>query len=209
MFQEKFREYLLVEPNVLKTKSVSEIYLETLMMINEKDEGIQATVVKNLSLVVRLFQHCLSSEIIKAVFYYLTELLMNKSTNNDRIIKSTIIQVVRHILENLRELDFNVLHDNDKWCIRKVCQDQITGIVDQIVLKEAAIKKYGNVNWRLIPSADNFDTFELFPVEIKNEKSVVSGKFGWCVNCREPASYYCKILRLPVCSFPCKTKYLN
>lgn len=36
-----------------------------------------------------------------------------------------------------------------------------------------------------------------------------SGKFGWCINCRKQANYYCKINRVPVCSFDCKNKSLN
>jgi transcription termination factor NusB len=137
LLKEEFKEYLLVDPATLKNKSVSEIYLETLMAIQERDEAIILLIIKNLSLVVRLFQHCLSSEIIKGVFYYLTDMLMNKPTNIDKTIKSTIIQIVRHILENLREIDFNILVDNDAWSLKKVCRDTLTGVVDQIVIKQA------------------------------------------------------------------------
>lgn len=168
LLKEEFKEYLFVDPASLKNKSVSEIYLETLMGIQERDESIVLLVIKNLSLVVRLFQHCLSSEIIRSVFYYLTDMLMSKPSSIDRTIKSTIIQIVRHILENLRELDFNILIDNDSWCLRKVCRDTLTNVVDQIVIKEAVHQKYGEVNWKLIPNPDSFDDFELFTVEVKN-----------------------------------------
>lgn len=86
----------------------------------------------------------------------------------------------------------------------------VTNVVDQICIKEAVVEKYGaDVKWKLIPNPDSFDDFELFPVEVKNEKNVANGKFGWCVGCREAANYYCKILRVSVCSFACKTKYLS
>jgi hypothetical protein len=77
------------------------------------------------------------------------------------------------------------------------------------VLKEAVVKKYGEVDWQLIPNPENFDSFEVFPVEAANERSQPNGRFGWCSNCREPANYYCKNLRIPVCSFACKSKYLS
>lgn len=165
LYKEEFREYLLVPAASLKNKSVSEIYLETLMQLQDKDEGVQLLVVKNLSLVVRLFQHSLTSEVIKAVYSYLTEMLIARPGSLEKTIKSTIIQVVRHVLENLREIDFNILLDNDSWSIRKVCRDELNGIVDQIVLKDAVQKKYGDAaGWRLIPSLEDFESFELQPV---------------------------------------------
>ena len=165
LYKEEFKEYLLVPPATLKNRSVNEIYLEVLMQLQEKDESIQLLIVKNLSLVVRLFQHSLTGEVIRNVYGFLTEMLVSRPGNIEKTIKSTIIQVVRHILENLREIDFNILHDNDSWSIRKVCQDQLSGIVDQIVLRDAVDKKYGgSAGWRLIPNPEDFDSFELQPV---------------------------------------------
>lgn len=48
------------------------------MQVQEKDEGILLLIVKNLSLVVRLFQHSLSPDIIRSVYSYLTEMLVSR-----------------------------------------------------------------------------------------------------------------------------------
>lgn len=118
--------------------------------------------------------------------------------------------MVRHILENLREIEFNILHDSGSWSVKRVCRDQLNGIVDQIVLRDAVDRKYGGSDgWRLIPSPEDFDNFDLKQVEALNEKNQPNGKFGWCTVCREAAPYYCKTLRIPVCSFGCKNKYLT
>lgn len=93
-----------MDVGTLKNKPVSEIYLEVLMQLQEKDEAITLLIIKNLSLVVRLFQHSLQEGVIKNVFYYLVDLMVNKPGNIERTIKSTIIQVVRHLVENLREM---------------------------------------------------------------------------------------------------------
>ena len=41
-------------------------------------------------------------------------------------------------------------------------------------------------------------------VEIRNESGQPSGKFGWCIVCRNSANLYCKDTRHPVCSYECK-----
>lgn len=50
---------------------------------------------------------------------------------------------------------------------------------------------------------------ETIPVKIENEVNITSGKFGWCIVCRNEASLYCKDSRYPVCCFECKQKMLN
>lgn len=41
-------------------------------------------------------------------------------------------------------------------------------------------------------------------VDVKNESGIPTGKFGWCIVCRNQANLYCKDTRHPVCSFECK-----
>lgn len=41
---------------------------------------------------------------------------------------------------------------------------------------------------------------------VLNEKGDDKGKFGWCFICRNKADFYCKDLRLPICSILCKKK---
>lgn len=46
-------------------------------------------------------------------------------------------------------------------------------------------------------------------VKINNEIGVESGKFGWCIICRQGAPFFCKDTRVPVCSVPCKKKHFE
>lgn len=39
-----------------------------------------------------------------------------------------------------------------------------------------------------------------------NEKGLEKGRFGWCFVCRAKAEFYCKDLRLAICSIACKKK---
>ena len=47
------------------------------------------------------------------------------------------------------------------------------------------------------------------PPNILNEVGIASGKFGWCVSCRNSANLYCKHTRHPVCSFECKQRHIR
>ena len=40
-------------------------------------------------------------------------------------------------------------------------------------------------------------------------ESQARGKKGWCFLCRNPADYYCKDTKVPVCSATCKKKHLE
>ncbi len=46
-------------------------------------------------------------------------------------------------------------------------------------------------------------------VKINNERDITSGKFGWCVMCRNAAPFFCKDTRVPVCSVDCKKKHFE
>mmetsp|Transcript_22234 Transcript_22234/g.16666 ORF Transcript_22234/g.16666 Transcript_22234/m.16666 type:complete len:141 (+) Transcript_22234:205-627(+) len=50
---------------------------------------------------------------------------------------------------------------------------------------------------------------KMVTANIKNEHEIPSGKFGWCIQCRNTANLYCKDTRHPVCSFECKQKHMN
>ena len=58
-------------------------------------------------------------------------------------------------------------------------------------------------------SADDPSYRKIVKVDILNEFNSKSGDFGWCIECRKTANFYCKDLRLPICSLVCKKKYLK
>ena len=66
-------------------------------------------------------------------------------------------------------------------------------------------------DYQVIPesNAETIKNFKLLKNEETNENEELSGKFGWCINCRIPANYYCRVNRIPVCSFFCKNKSMN
>jgi hypothetical protein len=45
-------------------------------------------------------------------------------------------------------------------------------------------------------------------VDLQNELGIDSGRFGWCIVCRNTANLYCKDTKHPVCSQECKKKHL-
>lgn len=57
---------------------------------------------------------------------------------------------------------------------------------------------------RSVPVKIKKDDSKPKKVDIKNEHDIESGKFGWCIVCRNAANLYCKDTRHPVCSFECK-----
>lgn len=61
----------------------------------------------------------------------------------------------------------------------------------------------------LICDTDDLKYKKIVSVNIENENSVISGKFGWCFVCRKTANVYCKETRVPVCNAECKKKHLE
>lgn len=140
LLREEFREFLLVDVSILKSRTFKEIYLETLMGVQEKDEGIVLLIAKNISLVVRMFQHALNSQSILSVQEYLANELVavsGKGLAIEKPLKSTLVQILRHVLENLRELDYNVLLEGEGYTLQTVCKNSLTLMVDQVVMREA------------------------------------------------------------------------
>lgn len=44
---------------------------------------------------------------------------------------------------------------------------------------------------------------------LKPEQQKVQAKFGFCFMCLNPAQYYCKDTKIPVCSPMCKKAHMN
>jgi hypothetical protein len=97
-------------------------------------------IAKSLSLVVRIFQHSLEWDNIARVYTYLSDLqLASRNVQQEKLIKSVLIQIVRHVFENLREMEPSMLADGQQgWSLRKVCSDTLAFMVDEVVVREQA-----------------------------------------------------------------------
>jgi len=79
-------------------------------------------------------------------------------------------------------------------------------------LEEIMNQELQGIPLRSVPfklKKDDIKNPKIVVVDVKNELEIVSGKFGWCIVCRNTANLYCKDTRHPVCSFECKQKHMN
>ncbi len=71
LLKEDHREFLLLPPEQYSTKTFKEIYIETLVNLGEKDEGLNLNVAKTLSLIWRLDQNSIPLSLLSKIFDYL------------------------------------------------------------------------------------------------------------------------------------------
>lgn len=82
--------------------------------------------------------------------------------------KSTLVQILRHVLENLRELDYNVLLDGDGYTLKTVCSNSLQLMVDEVVMREAVLQEYPDIShYQMIPS-ESFKDFKVYRVSTEN-----------------------------------------
>lgn len=70
-----------------------------------------------------------------------------------------------------------------------------------------------NLPQRSVPmqlNSDDASYKRIIPLDLTNvlnEIDMPAGLFGWCTKCRNKADFYCKDLRVPICSIECKFEY--
>ena len=85
--------------------------------------------------------------------------------------------------------------------IKKVCHTYGKVLFDQVAIKVTL----NDSCYQVIP--EDPSSAHILPIDCLNEKNEINGKFGWCILCRKPANFYCRVLKVPVCSYHCKNKY--
>jgi hypothetical protein len=60
-----------------------------------------------------------------------------KDSPTEKSLKSTLVQILRHVLENLRELDYNVLLEGEGYTLQTVCSNTLMLMVDKVVMEDA------------------------------------------------------------------------
>lgn len=117
----------------------------------------------------------------------------------------------------LTKIDENfALNDNEEKNIilEEYVKKTIFHMVDEVCLYEERKEAFPSkaINCKLIPQKfDDFTQFNLVEEQIEsfNELGEKNGRTGWCWVCRGGANFYCKELRLPICSIGCKRKLIE
>jgi hypothetical protein len=62
--------------------------------------------------------------------------LLNRSDEGDKILKSTFLELVRHGIESLREVnDRKLLEDDEEFSIKQVCERYGAVLADEVAIR--------------------------------------------------------------------------
>lgn len=73
LIREEHREFLLLPLEDYSSRSFKEIYIETLVSLGERDDGLNLSVAKSLSLIWRLDQNSIPVSLLPKIFDFLIE----------------------------------------------------------------------------------------------------------------------------------------
>ena len=83
-------------------------------------------------------------------------------------------------------------------------QNQLKEIKDKKDAEELQSKLLNNIPIR-VSQGNQDNNF----IDLKNERNLPAGKFGWCIICRNSANSICKYTNIPVCSNECRNKHMK
>lgn len=113
--KEEHKEFLILPYADYARKSFQEVYIETLVALPDRTEIINLLVSKNMSLIFRLSQSTLPKGLIGTACDFLVDaILVNKSDEYDKVLKSTFLEIVRHAVESLKEASDRKLLESDE-----------------------------------------------------------------------------------------------
>lgn len=73
--------------------------------LSDKDDGLSLNIAKSLSLIWRLDQNSIPISLLSKIFDYLIECMpLNKQEEEERMIKSVVLEMFRHSLESYKEV---------------------------------------------------------------------------------------------------------
>jgi len=91
--------------------------------------------------------------------------------------------------------------------------------IDLIVINSTNPKYEGNFIKKFVGFLNNsessielsklIESQGLDDVEMRNENETKIGKYGWCINCRNAASFFSDKIRFPICSNECEVEILK
>lgn len=211
LLREDHREFLLLPAEDYARKSFKELYIETLVGLGERDEGLNLSVAKSLSLIWRLDENSIPLSLLPKIFDYILDCMVaNRVDDEEKMLKSALLEMFRHTLESYREaFDRKLLHEENSVSLKGLTTKFALVLADAVAIKLDVQRRLGVEDYAIIPPEQSERAFALHLSEEVNEKGAAAGKFGWCTYCRSTANYYCIVNRLPVCSFACKQALAN
>lgn len=139
MVKEDHREFLLLPFADYSQKSFKEIYMLTLvgLGVGEKDEGLGLSVAKSISLIWRLDQNNIPLSLLPKVFDYLLECMASsKGDEEEKALKSVLLEMFRHSLESYREVcDRKFLHSDNSVSLGGICTKYGRLLADTVAIR--------------------------------------------------------------------------
>lgn len=206
LLREEHREFLLLPPEDYSRKYFKELYIETLVSLGDRDEGLNLSVAKSLSLIWRLDENSIPLALLPKIFDYILDCMANNRLDDEeKMLKSALLEMFRHTLESYREaFDRKLLHEENSVSLKGLTHKYGLVLADAVAIRLDVQRRFGVEDYQIIPPEQPEREFTLHLSSEVNEKGQASGKFGWCTYCRSSANYYCMANRLPVCSYACK-----
>lgn len=174
---------------------------------HERDEVVQLQVIKTILTLVTSFQCEVHEKTLLEAFracYHIH--ITSKNTVNSVTAKGAATQMLHCVFLRMEK---EGCRPNEE-ALTSLVQKLVTNLVDDVELYYTRLEITENVPLRSVPSTllpGNSLYTELAQVRIMNEAGELSGRFGWCVECRKPAEFYCKDSKDPICSEKCKKQH--
>lgn len=175
--------------------------------VYERDEVVQLQVIKTILTLVTSLQCEVHEKTLLEAFRACYHIHMTSNNIvNSMTAKGAATQMLHCVFLRMEKEE---CRPNEE-ALTSLIQKLVTNLVDDIELYYTRLEITENVPLRSVPSTllpRNSLYTELVQVQIMNETGETSGRFGWCVECRKPAEFYCKDSKDPICSEKCKKQH--
>jgi len=174
--------------------------------VHVKDDNVQLQVIKTLLTIVTSF--CCEVhdrwlvECFKACYHIH---IMSHNLVNQATAKATLTQMMHSVFLKMESQAIDKADESVFTAVSGVLRQ----MVDDICLFEVKEGQGIAASIRSVPTFPTGDEADPPPVKVANERGIVSGKFGWCVICRQAAELYCTTSFAPICSLQCSNLHLK
>jgi brefeldin A-inhibited guanine nucleotide-exchange protein len=177
--------------------------------VYERDDNVQLQIIKTLLTAVTSFSCEVHDRSLLEAFracYHIH--ITSKNLVNQTTAKATLTQMLHFVFQRMESTIINTGDD----MLKAILSGVLRTLVDDVCIYAARTETMQNPPLRTVPLELNPDdhSYDALPVvDIKNEKEIPAGKFGWCTVCRNTADLYCSDTRDPVCSLKCQQANLK
>lgn len=137
LLREDQREFLLLPIEDYSRKYFKELYIETLVSLGERDDGLNLNVAKSLSLIWRLDENSIPLSLLPKIFDYILDCLAaNRVDEEEKMLKSALLEMFRHTLESYREaFDRKLLHEENSVSLKGLTTKYTLVLADAVAIK--------------------------------------------------------------------------